>query len=219
MTANPFVLRLHQSYGVPTRNPNPKFSKKNIFSANLFWGYSLSAPCFSSFHCFACYRTKIYLKDSTRHTEMDERQYSVHRYNTVIYVFLLLGLCILIVQLPWLRFFLAFSSVVRQMPGYNSPRRGTARNVPIYFCVALCFFLSYVLSFLCCSMYCLFFLSFCVLFVCKCVLYYCHRVTTQLQLTNISYHIAICSGRRQRVYRKVLNLTPIVDSPRLKQRV
>jgi hypothetical protein len=30
---------------------------------------------------------------------------------------------------------------------------------------------------------------FSVLFVCKCVLYYCHRVATQLQLTNISYHI------------------------------
>ena len=25
--------------------------------------------------------------------------------------------------------------------------------------------------------------------MCKCVLYYCHRVTTKLQLTNISYHI------------------------------
>jgi len=28
---------------------------------------------------------------------------------------------------------------------------------------------------------------FYVLLVCKCVLYYCHRVTTQLQLTDISY--------------------------------
>jgi hypothetical protein len=32
-------------------------------------------------------------------------------------------------RLPRLRFFRAFSSVVRQMPGYNSQRRGTARTL------------------------------------------------------------------------------------------
>jgi len=31
---------------------------------------------------------------------------------------------------------------------------------------------------------------FYVLLVCKCVLYYCHRVTTQLQLTNVCYNIS-----------------------------
>ena len=37
----------------------------------------------------------------------------------------------------------------------------------------------------CCVVLCIVcFVSFCVLFVCKCVL---HRVTTQLQLTNVSY--------------------------------
>ena len=75
-------------------------------------------------------------------------------------------------RLPWLRFFRAFSSDVRQMPGYNSSRRGTVRTLPNC-CVVLCI--------VC-------FVSFCVLFVCKCVLYYCHRVTTQLQLTNISIY-------------------------------
>jgi hypothetical protein len=74
--------------------------------------------------------------------------------------------------LPLLWFFRAFSSVVRQMPGYNPQRRGTGRTLP---------------KILCCSIHC--FVSFCVLFVCKCVLYYCYRVATQLQL-NISCHIA-----------------------------
>ena len=44
---------------------------------------------------------------------------------------------------------------------------------------------------LCCSV-CCFVLCRSVYCVCVCtyVLYYCHRVTTQLQLTNISYHIS-----------------------------
>jgi hypothetical protein len=67
--------------------------------------------------------------------------------NSLSYVLLLLCLCILIacilcsvysvfivptgiLRLPWLRFFRVFSSFVRQMPGYNSRRRGTARTLP-----------------------------------------------------------------------------------------
>jgi hypothetical protein len=106
-----------------------------------------------------------------------------------IIVILLLFLCILIVcmlcsvysvilQLPWLRFFRAFSSVVRQMPGCTSQRRGTVSTLPNEWIVSYVLFVSIVL--------------FYVLLVCKCVLYYCHRVATQLQLNIyriISYHI------------------------------
>jgi hypothetical protein len=81
------------------------------------------------------------------------------------------------VWLPWLRFFRAFSSVARQMSGYNPQRRGTASTLPNFCCS---------MYFLCCSMYCFFFVTYSVLFVCICVLNYCHRVATQLQL-NISY--------------------------------
>ena len=73
-------------------------------------------------------------------------------------------------------------------------------SVHCLFCVVLCivcFVLFCALFVLCCSVCCLFcvvlcvvcFVLFCVLFVCKCVLYCYHRLTTQLQLTDISYHI------------------------------
>jgi len=84
--------------------------------------------------------------------------------------------------------FCAFSSVVRQMPGYTSQRRGTASSLPssVVNCVVLvvnCVVLLLIVLFL------LLIVLFYVLFVCKCVLYYCHRVSSQLQLTNTSYYI------------------------------
>jgi len=67
-----------------------------------------------------------------------------------------------------------------------------------YFVCFCLIFVNYVLLLLCCSIIIVMYVPFwvlcyivlfCVLFVCKCVLYCCHWVATQLQLTNLSYHI------------------------------
>ena len=57
-------------------------------------------------------------------------------------------------------------------------------NFVYYVFLLLCVFRSGYSVSLCCSV-----CGLCVN-VCKCVLYYCHRVSTQLQLTNISYTIS-----------------------------
>jgi len=55
--------------------------------------------------------------------------------------------CYVYIWLPWLRFIRVFSSVVRQMPGQNPQRRGTARNLP-NFCVVLCIVCVYMCTLL-----------------------------------------------------------------------
>jgi len=77
------------------------------------------------------------------------------------------------------------------------------------------FVLLYVLFVLCRSVYCS---CVCVcVCVCKCVLYYCHRVATQLQLTNKSYHkFVLClKVTQKKPHQVLLDLNSLSQSSRL----
>jgi hypothetical protein len=109
-------------------------------------------------------------------------------------------------RLPWLRFFLAFSSVVRQMPGLFSQRRGTVRTLQSLFCqVSVCtvvtrfavlwvFYITlrifYIILCTFILFYVLFYIILCNFWVYMCT-NHCHRVFTQLQFTNMSLSVYI----------------------------
>ena len=94
-------------------------------------------------------------------------------FNKPIYVYIYIYIYIY-------RFFRVFFLSCKTNASVKLAKGGTARPLPSY--------LLFVLfgCYLCCSMI---FVLFYVLFLCKCVLYYSHRLSTQLQLTNISYRI------------------------------
>jgi hypothetical protein len=93
--------------------------------------------------------------------------------------------------LLWLRFFRAFSSVVRQMPWYTSQRRGTVRTLPNSWNVLFyVLFVSIVLS-----MYCL------------CVNEYCTTATgCQPNCSQQIYHITSSSLNLARAKESLLTI-------------
>ena len=60
----------------------------------------------------------------------------------------------------------------------------------VTFIYSYCYVYVFLLLYMFCSVYSVFNVLFYVLFVCKCILYYCHQLSTQLQLTDTSYHIS-----------------------------
>ena len=56
--------------------------------------------------------------------------------------------------------------------------------------VFYCFVYLFLLLYMCYSVYSASLWCSVLFFMCHCVLYCCHRVPTQLQLTNVSYHIS-----------------------------
>jgi hypothetical protein len=84
---------------------------------------------------------------------------------------------------------LSFHHVQSKQPSATWHEETTLKTCE-YLYIKLKHILYTVVYLICVVLYTVCFVSFCVLFVCKCVLNYCHRVASQLQLINISYHIS-----------------------------
>jgi hypothetical protein len=142
-----------------------------------------------------------------------------------------------------------FSSVLNQIPGCYSQRRGTARPLPKLivlfhvFCVCKCVLWHCHRVFVCKCVLCYchrVFVCKCVLcycqrvfvckrvlcychrvFVCKCVLCYCHQVSTQLQLTNISIyqHTPLNSNQTPPVFLSTLSFKSCPKSAPIRRSV
>ena len=93
-----------------------------------------------------------------------------------------------VLRLPCLRVFRAFSSVVKQMPGLNSQRRGTAHTLPNQLLLCCSVVICAVLLLLCCTVFiCVVPLLFMLFYVCLFVNVYCTTATGCLP--NCSWQI------------------------------
>jgi hypothetical protein len=113
-----------------------------------------------------------------------------YAYIFLLYVYVSSSCQLALFGYPDWGFSVLFPTVIRQIPGYNSQRWGTARTLPKLFVL------------------------FYVLFVCKCELYYCHRVATQFQWTNISIQRSLNPNcRSMTAPRPVLSPSSILPTP------
>jgi hypothetical protein len=110
-----------------------------------------------------------------------------------------------ILRLPWLRFFRAFSSVVRQMPGLNSQRRGKARKLPNWLLLCCSVVICAVLLLLCCSVVicAVLLLLCCTLFVLFCYYLCCsmYFLFVNVYCTTATGFLPNCSWQIYELYR------------------
>jgi len=100
-------------------------SPAEVFTYNSFIGLCLRCQHNSS--QILCFFRPVIQDDTSNSTVLASPH---RRIRACMYVCIHVFIYTCILWLPWLRVFCAFSSVVRQMPGYTSQRRGTVRTLP-----------------------------------------------------------------------------------------